>query len=254
MPTLSHGSILNQLPVACREGRRRRRPGILTRRCPEVNANNDLGIIVSGCFSSAREVATMKTYIHATAVCTLAFFLGFALAGKNLIRNGDFEKFNGNDPAGWETTNLGKMLTVVSPSTKAHSGAYAVKCEVKASFGGTMPGMITQKKIALSGETLQLSLYYLLTSVGKDVGFLTVDFQNAEGSTVGMCEHYLTAVTSDFTLFKAAAKKPETASMCEFRLTLMPEKEGGKLHDGSSILVDDVELVSLTPSKDAPMP
>jgi hypothetical protein len=251
---MSQGSILNPQPAACGEGRRRRRPSILARKYPEVNVNSDLGIIFCGAFFSAREVTTMKRNIRTIALCTFAFFLGFSLAGKNLIHNGDFEKFNGNEPVGWETTNLGKMLTVVSPSTKAHSGTFAVKCEAKASFGSTMPGMITQKKIPLSGETFQLSLYYLLSSVGKDVGFLTVDFQNVEGSTVGMCEHYLTTSASDFTFFKAATKKPEHASMCEFRLTLMPEKEGGKLHEGSSILVDDIEFVSLTPPKDAPVP
>lgn len=192
----------------------------------------------------------MNTRGTASALWIIVLALGFTLPGKNLIRNGDFEKFSGNEPVGWETTNLGKMLTVVSPSTKAHSGTYAVKCEVKASFGSTMPGMIAQKKIPVSGETVQLSLQYLLSSVGRDAGFLAVDFQNDEGSTVGMCEHYLTTSTAEYTLFKAATKKPPNASMCEFRLTLMPEKEGGKLHEGSSILVDDIELVAVTPSKE----
>ncbi len=187
-------------------------------------------------------------------VFLVMFLTAFMFAGKNFIRNGDFEKFNGSEPVGWETTNLGKMLTVVSPAAHAHSGATAVKCEAKSSFGTIMPGMITQKRIPVSGETLQLSLYYLLTSVGKDAGFLAVDFQNTDGSTVGMCEHYLTAVTQDFTLFKAATKRPQGAVQCEFRLTLQPEKDGGKLHEGSNILIDDIELVSLTPSKEEPAP
>jgi hypothetical protein len=196
----------------------------------------------------------MHSGLPIMAVSIILFLTAFMFAGKNFIRNGDFEKFNGNDPAGWETTNLGKMLTVVSPATHAHGGFTAVKCEAKASFGSIMQGMITQKKIPLNGETLQLSLYYLLTSVGRDAGFLAVDFQNSDGSTVGMCEHYLTAVTQDFTLFKAVTKRPANAVQCEFRLTLQPEKEGGKLHEGSNILVDDIELVSLTPAKEDPVP
>jgi len=196
----------------------------------------------------------MKLLSYVILCCVIALLLGLTLAGKNLIRNGDFEKFNGNEPAGWETTNLGKMLTVVSPSSKAHSGSYAVKCEAKASFGSIMPGMISQKKIQLSGETLQLTLQYHLTSVGKDAGWLAVDFQNTDGSTVGMCEHYLTVSTSDYTLFKAATKRPANAVTCEFRLTLMPEKEGGRLHEGSSILVDDIELISLAPSNEKSAP
>jgi hypothetical protein len=246
--------MLGPQPVVCGLGHHRRHQSIIIRIYPGFNVNTELGIRLFRRCLSAQEATTMKPCYCTMVLCTIALFLGFTMVGKNLVRNGDFEKFNGNEPIGWETTNLGKMLTVVSPSTKAHSGTYAVKCEVKASFGGTMPGMITQKKIPLNGETLQLSLYYLLNAVGKDVGFLTVDFQNDEGSTVGMCEHYLTASTSAYTLFKAATKRPEHASMCEFRMTLMSEKEGGKLHEGSSILIDDIELVSLTPLKEEAAP
>ncbi len=177
---------------------------------------------------------------------------GFTLAGKNFIRNGDFEKFNGNEPIGWETTNIGKIVTVVSPVTNAHGGTRAVKLEVKNSFGSPMPGMITQKNVPIDGETLELSMYYRLTSVGKDAGFLAVDFQNPEGSTVGMCQHYLTGGSTDFTLFKAVTKRPANATHCEFRLTFMPEKDGGTLHEGTAMLVDDIEIVALEPPKDRP--
>ena len=187
-------------------------------------------------------------------VVPVAMLCAFALPGKNCIRNGDFEKFNGNEPAGFETTNLGKMLTVVSPVAAAHGGLRAVRLEVKNSYGSPMPGMITQKNIPLDGETLQLSMYYRLTSAGKDAGFLAVDFQNDEGSTVGMCQHYLTAVSSDFVPFKAVTKRPPAATHCEFRLTFMPEKDGGTLHEGTSMIVDDIELVSLEPPKDKPTP
>ena len=187
----------------------------------------------------------MKNRIFAALFCLTALFLGLTPAGKNFIRNGDFERFSGNEPSGWETTNLGKMLTVVSPVSKAHGGARAVKCEVKTSFGSPMPGMISQKNISVDGDNVQLSFYYILNSVGKDAGFLAVDFQNDEGSTVGMCQHYLTATASDFTLFRAVTKRPGNATHCEVRLTLMPEKDGGTLHDGSAIIVDDIELVAL---------
>ncbi len=196
----------------------------------------------------------MRYWIWIPVVVLVVIVCGFTMAGKNFIKNGDFEKFNGNEPAGWETTNLGKMLTVVSPATNAHGGLRAVRLEVKNSFGSPMPGMITQKNIPIDGENLQLSMYYCLTSAGKDAGFLAVDFQNDEGSTVGMCQHYLTGGASDFTLFKAVTKRPSAATHCEFKLTFMPEKEGGTLHEGTSMLVDDIEVVSLEPAKEKPVP
>ena len=196
----------------------------------------------------------MNYHIRGSVLITTAFLLGFTFAGKNSVRNGDFEKFNGNEPVGWETTNLGKMLTVVTPSLKAHMGTRAVRCEVKTSFGSPMPGMITQKSIPLDGELLQLSLYYVLTSVGKDAGWVAVDFQSDEGSTVGIWQHALTSLSSDFTLFRVVTRKPVTATHGELRVTLMPDKEGGRLHDGSNILIDDIEFVPLTSPKDGPVP
>jgi len=188
----------------------------------------------------------MNALLRWTAAFLPVLIVGMVMGGKNAVRNGDFEKFSGNEPSNWETTNLGKMLTVVSPSSNAHGGSLAVKCEVKNSFGSPMAGMIIQKNIPLSGEDVQVSLYYLLSPVGKDVGFLAVDFENDEGSTVGMCQHYLTAAEPKYTLFKAVTKLPEKTTHCEMRLTLMPEEEGGKLHEGSSILLDDISLVSLS--------
>ncbi len=187
----------------------------------------------------------MENRSYVIVLCLAILLAGFTPAGKNLVRNGDFEKFTGNEPANWETTNLGKMLTVVSPVSRAHGGIRAVKCEVKTSFGSPMPGMISQKNIPVDGETIQLSFYYILTPVGKDTGFLAVDFQNEEGSTVGMCQHYLTGTSSDYTLFKAVTKRPANATHCEFRLTMMPEKDGGTLHDGSALIVDDIEMVAI---------
>ena len=192
----------------------------------------------------------MRHRLWVTVTLLVSVGCGFTFSGKNFIRNGDFEKFNGPEPVGWETTNIGKMLTVVSPVATAHGGSHAVKLEVKKSFGSLMPGMITQKDIAVDGEFLQLSMYYRLSPVGKDAGFLAVDFQSAEGSTVGMCQHYLTGGRSDFTLFKAVTKRPPNATHCEFRLTFMPEKDGGTLHEGTAMIVDDIEMVSVETPKD----
>lgn len=196
----------------------------------------------------------MKTTLRCACAFGTLVLLGFTLSGKNAIRNGDFEKFNGNEPTGWETTNLGKMLTVVTASSHAHGGTQAVKCEVKNSFGSPMAGMILQKNIPLSGDNIELSMYYILSSVGKDAGFLAVDFESDEGSTVGMCQHFLVAAGASYTQFKAVTKRPSTATHCELRLTLMPEKEDGKLHEGSSLLVDDVVIVPQAPPSTSPAP
>ena len=194
--------------------------------------------------------ASIRFIVMSVVLCAF----GFAMSGKNAIRNGDFEKFSGNEPAGWETTNLGKMLTVVTPTSHAHGGSQAVKCEVKNSFGSPMAGMVLQKNIPVSGDNVELSMYYILNSVGKDAGFLAVDFQSDEGSTVGMCQHYLTATGTAYTMFKAVTRRPASATHCELRLTLMPEKEGGKLHEGSSLIADDIALVPILPQDVTPTP
>jgi hypothetical protein len=179
--------------------------------------------------------------LTALAVVLLAGVM--RVEGQNLIKNGNFESFAGNDPKFWTTTSIPKVLDVVTPVTKCHGGKYAVKCEVKDFHGSKMPGMITQKDIAVSGTSLELTGYYVLNSVGKDVGFISIELQDNEGNTIKICQENLTGPAPEFTKFKMAGDVPPRAVTLDLKMTLLPGKGSDNLHEGSYILFDDVELV-----------
>jgi len=72
----------------------------------------------------------------------------------NLIKNGDFEKFTGDEPVDWETSNIPGSLTVVSPDRLSHGGTKGVRCDVKDFFGTKIAGYVYQKNIRLTGRNL----------------------------------------------------------------------------------------------------
>jgi hypothetical protein len=169
--------------------------------------------------------------------------LGFAPGGKNIIRNGDFEKFTGSEPTGWETTNIPNMLTAVSQSTKSHGGKSAVKCEVKDFYGTMMAGMLCLKDLKLSGVSMQLKGFYLLHSIGNDVGFLSVTFKNANNSTIGSVEEFLSKSTAEYTALTREVKIPDGTIRMDLHLTLLAGKGNRTLHEGSYVLIDDLECL-----------
>ena len=189
----------------------------------------------------------MKPIIIAwIVIIPLLLLLGMTSSQKNLLKNGNFESFTGSEPNGWSSSNIPKILTVVSPSTKCHSGKYAVMFEVKDFYGSKFAGMITQKNVEISGTALQLSGYYVLNSIGKDVGFISLELQNDEGSTVNVCQENLVNPTVGFTRFTVTGNIPRGAIRLEIKLTLLPGQGSGKCHEGSYILFDDLELVPVS--------
>jgi hypothetical protein len=190
----------------------------------------------------------MKPIIIAQIVTIpVLLLLGMTLSQGNLLKNGDFENFAGSEPNGWSSNNIPKTLTVVSPSTKCHSGKLAVKCEVKDFYGSKFAGMIMQKSVEISGTALQLSGFYILNSVGKDVGFISLELQNAEGNTVKICQENLVNPTVGFTRFTVSGNIPSGAIRLDIKLTLLPGQESEKCHEGSYIIFDNLELVPVSP-------
>ena len=185
-----------------------------------------------------------RVYIAALALVLLVF--GSAQGGKNIIRNGNFEKFTGGEPAGWETTNIPNMLTAVSQSTNYHSGKSAVRCEVKDFSGTKMAGMLCLKNLRLSGSLLQLKGFYLLHPVGNDVGFLSVTFKNTNNSTIGSVEEFLSKSTGGYVLVTREAKIPNGTTMMDLHLTILAGKGSNAPHEGSYVLIDDLEGIVTT--------
>ncbi|HEX7573582.1 MAG TPA: hypothetical protein VF514_10850 [Bacteroidota bacterium] len=184
------------------------------------------------------------------ALAVLLLLSVMRLNGQNLLKNGDFENFTGNEPKYWTTTNIPKVLAVVSPMTKCHKGKYAVKCEVKDFHGSKMPGMISQTDVELKGKSLELRGYYVLNSVGKDAGFIAIELQDADGNTVKICQENLANPAVEFTRFSMAGDIPSQALWLDIKLTLLPGKGSDNLHEGSYILFDDLEVVAVLPEKE----
>ena len=181
---------------------------------------------------------------------TLAIFLlpGVTAAyGQNLLKNGNFESFTGNDPKFWATSNIPKVMVVVSPDSKCKSGASSVRCEVKDFHGSKMAGMISQSGIPVSGTMLTLKGFYLLHSVGKDAAFISIELVDQEGNTVKICHENLTGPAANFTPFTMTGDIPHSAVKLDIKLTILPDENSESLHEGSYVLFDDLELVPVAP-------
>ena len=176
----------------------------------------------------------------------LSAYPAAAQEGPNLIRNGGFEQFSGDDPVGWETTNIPGVCVVVSASDRKVAGKSAVQLTVKECFGSKFPGMITQGKIRVSGETMKLSFRYQLTRSGEDVGYIGMDFKNAEGSTIRMCEERLLRETTTFTSFEETFPVPADAATAELKVAILATGKDETLHAGTTVLVDEMRLVTVS--------
>lgn len=176
----------------------------------------------------------------------VAFWL--TAGGANLLKNGNFEKFAGGEPVGWTTNNIPSMLVVVSSTPLSASGKRAVRCEVKKFYETNMAGMLRQTQIRVEGREIQLKGWYQFNPVGNDVGFVSIDVKSASGSTVGVCDHMLREPTQALTPFTFSSRLPAEAHTVDLLLTIIPSSEEGSLHEGSSIVFDDLELTITTAS------
>ena len=178
----------------------------------------------------------MKT-LTALLVLLLVLFLPQTLlaqkGSENLLKNGDFEKFTGDNPDNWDANNIPGTLTVVSAWRTGTAGLRAVKIEVKDFFGSVI------------GRDLQLTGSFAVQSVGKDQGVMVFCFQNAAGSTIGSQEEYLDDTKGKFVQFSKEIKAPAGSAVLQFRLTMLPNKGSEKAHPGSFLLCDDLKLTGI---------
>lgn len=193
----------------------------------------------------------MKTMIVLSLVLLLASpWCAFAQKeSENLIKNGDFEKFTGDNPDSWDTSNIPGTLTVVSPSKQAHSGARAIKCEVKDFGGSIVAGYACQKNIPTGGKELRVTGVFLARSVEGDQGVIILCFQNSGGSTVGTVEEYIEDTKSKFVDFSKDIKPPAATASVHIRLTVLPSKDKERAHVGSYLICDDLKLTAVAPKE-----
>ncbi|MCX6133723.1 MAG: hypothetical protein NTU47_07925 [Ignavibacteriales bacterium] len=199
----------------------------------------------------------MKTTIVASMLLLVCCLPLTALAQKessNLVKNGDFEKFTGENPEGWDTSNIPGTLTVVSASKTCKSGTHAVKCEVKDFYGSIVAGFVCQKNLPTGGKDLHLSASYMVHAVGKDQAVIVLCFQNAAGSTIGTVEEYIEDTNSKWSEFSKEYKSPAGSALVHVRLTILPNKESERAHPGSFLICDDMKIAALTPPAPAEKP
>ena len=164
----------------------------------------------------------------------------------NLIKNWDFERFTGDNPDGWDTSNIPGTLTVVSAAKISKSGAHAVKCEVKDFYGSLIAGYVCQKNLPLQGKDIRLTASLQVHAVGKDHAVIVLCFQNTSGSTIGTVEEYIEDTNSKWTDISKEFKLPVGSAMAQLRLTLLSAGENEKVHAGSYLVCDDLKLATFT--------
>jgi hypothetical protein len=190
----------------------------------------------------------MKTLTNVCFLVLVLFLHQIVVAQKeseNLLKNGNFEKFTGDNPDSWDANNIPGTLTVVSASKVSNSGMRAVKIEVKDFFGSVIAGYVCQKNIETAGKDVQIKGFYALQSFGKDQGVVVLCFQNASGSTVGSHEEYFDDTKGKFVQFTKEIKAPAGTATLQMRITILPDKGNEKAHPGSYLLCDDLRLTTI---------
>ena len=190
----------------------------------------------------------MKTLTNLCILLFVLFLPQTMIAQKeseNLLKNGNFEKFTGDNPESWDANNIPGTLTVVSASKISNSGMRAVKIEVKDFFGSVIAGYVSQKNIETAGKDVQFKGSCAVQSFGKDQGVIVLCFQNAAGSTLGSHEEYFDDSKGKFVQFTKEIKAPAGSAMLQVRITILPDKGNEKAHPGSYLLCDDLKLSAI---------
>jgi hypothetical protein len=120
---------------------------------------------------------------------------------------------------------------------------------VKPFYGTQIAGMIMQKNIPLSGSSASFTGSYAMTAVGGDVGYVTMEMRNGEGSSVRVCQDYLPPTGGTWKTFTLGGSIPSEVVSAEIRLTILGGKGSESIHGGSWITFDDLALTGGDESK-----
>ncbi|MGB9773479.1 MAG: hypothetical protein ACPL4I_05605 [Bacteroidota bacterium] len=181
--------------------------------------------------------------------CVLLFSFLSSGQSQNFLKNPNFEVVVKNEPASWETNNIPPILTVVSISPKAKSGKNSLKLEVKDFHGTKIGGAAIQGDISIPNAPLRLSGYALLNLKGGDQGMVALCLETSSGSTVGLKDTALTGSSTEFKPFSLKLAPPAAGpevTKARVRLAILGNPETDELHEGSSILFDDLALETVT--------
>lgn len=157
---------------------------------------------------------------------------------QNLLSNPGFEDWTLDFPDDWFAPNIPPMLVPVTPSTNAHSGEFAAKCEVVAWMDTVFGGWVSQK-VGASGRAFTCDFYYLLEGVGTEWAWAEVALYS-EQMPVGVWYDSL-ALASSYTHRAGVAEVEGGQPDADSAVVLL-----GMWGDdaGSYALFDDVNLTT----------
>lgn len=155
--------------------------------------------------------------------------------GDNLLGNGGFETWNGDQPANWKTTSTAGNATL-SKSTDAHGGSYSVSIGYTTSANKRMG----YKETELEAGTYVFTFYAKATNGGKcqtRAGYVPV--KNGSVGTYVYAAGYTNLTNSSWTQVTYEFELKENSTIC---LVIMNPKSSG-YHESQNILVDDAKLM-----------
>ncbi|HQU74104.1 MAG TPA: hypothetical protein PLG66_17490, partial [Calditrichia bacterium] len=190
---------------------------------------------------------------------SLRLFTGFlmllsiSLNAQIAITNGDFETWTNGEPFFWVTSNVPGLVSPVTESNDAHSGASAVGGEVLSfqgvPFGPNLTlGNLTQAYMPISGTPTALTGFYQLslTSPATDSLAVVLLVLDANFSVVGQANLFLRQEASSYTAFNSAVtySSSETPAFVQLHIVLIPG--GGAASVGSTFKMDDLVMEGIT--------
>jgi len=191
----------------------------------------------------------------------LALFVVCALAlpasGLAQLPNPGFENWTGLNPTGWITYNAPGVDTVVTRTTTAHSGSYAMQATVKSYFGLVAFPALVWTEFPVAQRYSTLTGWYTFSPQGGDslYGWIVMLKSNA---AIGEALFGNKTTRSSYIQFTAtinyfASGVPDS---CEMWFGILGSSANGDtIHVGSTFRLDDLALsgtaagIELTPSQ-----
>ena len=155
--------------------------------------------------------------------------------GGNLLVNGDFESWSGEQPTNWKSACTASSATL-KQSSEAHGGKYSVEV-----VGTTSNKRLGYKEMKLAAGNYKFTFYAKATTSDKcqcRPGYVPV----GEDGSVGSYAYgdYATLTTSGWTQVTHSFTLDAETTVC---LVVMNPKGGSAYMDTQSILIDDAVLV-----------
>ena len=171
--------------------------------------------------------------------------------GLSQIPNAGFETWSGGNPTGWATSNAPPVLTNVTQSSVAHSGASAVRGDAVQFFTTVMAPVIqvgpAARGFAYNQRPASFTGYYQFHSVGGDRFGINVGlFSGGVGGTaIAFAASANPTEVSSYTQFNVpfVYQNPGFPDTCIVQIQIVGPTVGTDVHVGSYFLLDDIALV-----------